>query len=168
MRLTNLIAAAIAACLIAAPAIARPQDEPARLPADGTTRDCLVIGDSLAVGLAAALKAQGRKCDVVAAVGLTAWQVAMRAPMRRYATAFVSAGSNNPKNPHLEDDLRTLRSYVRSPKLVWIMPYDRTAARAVSANAGETGGLVVDAAWWPTADGIHPMDYRAMARMIVK
>lgn len=154
--------------LIAGTASAQVQEEPARLPADGSTRDCLVIGDSLAVGLGAALKAQGRVCDVVAANGLTAWQIAMRAPQRRYGIAFVSAGSNNPKNPHLEDDLRTLRSYVRAPKLVWVLPYDRTAAKAVSANAGETGGLVVDAAWWPTADGVHPMEYRAMARLIVR
>lgn len=130
--------------------------------------DCLVIGDSLAVGLGMALKAQGIRCDVYARKGLTAWQIGLLAPIGRYSVAYVSAGSNNPKNPHLEDEVRVLRSHIRASKVVWILPYDRTAAQAVNSNAAETGGLVVDMAWFASRDRVHPVSYGPLARMIVR
>jgi hypothetical protein len=130
--------------------------------------DCLVIGDSVASGLATALAQQGKRCDVVVTRKATASQLIRMAPLQRYAVAFVAAGSTQPKYPYLEDELRVLRSQIRSGKVVWVLPYDRTAAAAVSRNAGETGGLVVDLAFWPTADGLHPMDYSSLAAMIVK
>ncbi len=131
-------------------------------------RECLVIGDSLAVGLGMALKSQGVFCDVYARKGLTAWQIGLLAPIGRYAVAYVSAGSNNPKNPHLEDEVRVLRSHIRASKVVWVLPYDRTAAQAVNSNAAETGGLVVDMAWFATRDRVHPVSYGPLARMIVR
>lgn len=162
--------AAIALSVASAPTRQDARDEQRQGTAASATgqKDCLVIGDSLAVGLGVALKAQGVDCDVFARKGLTAWQIGLLAPIGRYAVAYVSAGSNNPKNPHLEDEVRVLRSHLRTSKVVWVLPYDRTAAHAVNANAAETGGLVVDMAWFPTRDGIHPASYAPLARMIVK
>lgn len=164
---TGLSACMIAVCMSSAPAVAQ-EGRMGSGPFDPTRNNCLVIGDSLAMGLGAALKAQGKICDVIAKKGLTTWQIGLMAPIERYSVAYISAGSNNSKNPHLEDEARILRSHIRAPKVVWILPYDRTAARAISSNAAETGGLVVDMAWWPTYDGIHPADYRPLATMIVR
>jgi hypothetical protein len=130
--------------------------------------DCLVVGDSVASGLANALAQQGRRCDVAVVKNATTWQLVRMVPMERYAIAFVATGSSQPKYPYLEDELRVLRSHLRTANVVWVLPYDRTAAKAVSSNAGETGGLVVDLAFWPTSDGIHPKDYTSLAAMIVK
>lgn len=163
----GMIGTLLGICLTAVPVAA--QDVTSRKGSfDSTRRECLVIGDSLAAGLGQALRNQGMICDVIARKGLTAWQIGLAAPLERYGVAYVSAGSNDPKNPHLEDEARILRSHIRASKIVWVLPYDRTAAKAVSDNAAETGGLVVDMAWWPTRDGIHPADYAPLARMIVR
>lgn len=131
-------------------------------------KECLILGDSIATGLAEEMQRQGKNCDIATKKKPNIWDLIKLAPMQRYTVAYIATGNYNPKNPHLEDEARMLRSHIRAPKVVWVLPYDRTAAQAISMNAAETGGLVVDMAWWPTRDGLHPVDYRPMAEMIVK
>ena len=164
----TILRAAIAAAIAAAPSLAAAQKSPISNPFGASGPDCLVIGDSLAVELAKAMRRQGTICDVAARKGATAKQIDAMAPMKHYSVAYISAGSNDPKAVRLEDDVRMLRSHIKAPKVVWILPYNRIAARSVSANAFESGGFIVDVAWWPTLDGLHPLDYTGLATMIVK
>ena len=161
--IAKLLAAASIAC--ASAAHAQPAATP---PSDGTAQECLVIGDTTAFGLARALRQRGVLCDVVAFKNASARQIDRQVPYRRYAAVYVSLGTADSGNKHLQSDLRTMRSHLRAPKVVWVLPYDRSVARDVDANAAETGGLVVDLNWWTTYDGIHPADYAPVAEMIVR
>lgn len=162
----SIVVAAAAALLIhSGAASAQTAGNP---PSDGTTQECLVIGDTTAFGLAKALRKRGFVCDVAALKNAPARQIDQQIPFRRYAVAYVSLGTADGGNHHLGDDLRTMRSHIRAPKVVWVMPYDRSVARHVDSNAAETGGLIVDLAWWPTYDGLHPASYDPIAEMIVR
>lgn len=141
---------------------------PSTPPSDGSKQECLIIGDTTAFELAKALRQRGHACDLVAFKNATARQLDRQVPYRRYSVAYVSLGIADTGNKHLESDLRTMRSHLRAPKVVWVLPYERSVARHVDANAAESGGLVVDLAWWPTHDGLHPSDYGPIADMIVR
>lgn len=165
--IAKLLIAASMTCSTAA--YAKSPDPAANVPAsDGATQDCLIIGDTTAFGLAKALRQRGLACDVVTFKNATARQLDRQVPYRRYSVAYVSLGFADTGNKHLESDLRTMRSHIRAPKVIWVLPYERSVARHVDANAAESGGLVVDLAWWPTSDGLHPNDYGPVAELIVR
>jgi lysophospholipase L1-like esterase len=120
---------------------------------------CLIAGDSLAVGVGARFPA----CVVSARKGAPTSAMPSMIPDGPWTIAILSAGSNDAQAPDLDVRLRRLRTRVRSARVVWILPYDRSAASAVTAIAVDFGDLVVDAARFPTWDGVHPSDYRGVA-----
>src|SRR3546814_14435315 len=57
---------------------------------------CLIIGDSIAVGIAGALGAlHPHDCDVRATVGASVEAVSAMLPQRRYRSVIVAVGSND-------------------------------------------------------------------------
>jgi hypothetical protein len=64
---------------------------------------CLIVGDSIAVGLASALKG----CLVAAKVGMGSGWIAAHTPGTIVDVAFISSGSNDPTNPNLSANLES-------------------------------------------------------------
>jgi hypothetical protein len=73
---------------------------------------------------------------------------------------FVSAGSNDPRNPQLEDNLRIIRAKA-SATVVWIVPISPTAAAAVERVAATHDDPIVQ--FEPSSDGVHPKSYSELA-----
>jgi hypothetical protein len=68
--------------------------------------DCYIIGDSIAAGSAQAV----RECSVDAKIGISSTAIIGRA--HDAALVVISAGSNDPKNPRLRQNLETIRATV--------------------------------------------------------
>jgi hypothetical protein len=121
---------------------------------------CLVIGDSIAVGLAE----QFSQCRSWARNGLTSAAIvrlAASAPSAPWVA--ISAGSNDAANGALSSNLDAIRNRIRAIRVVWIVPRNRRAAAAVRRVAGTYGDAVVSFA---SRDGVHPVSYPALARSV--
>ena len=112
--------------------------------------DCLIVGDSIAGGLAEQMK----NCAVNARASIPAAEIIGRA--RDADVLIVSAGSNDPHNPALVDELEALRAKTRG-RVIWISPIDPMAAQAVASVARRHGDTIVQ--FMPAADGVHPRSY---------
>lgn len=120
--------------------------------------DCTVIGDSIAVGVS-----QYMKCELMAQVGrATSTQASMMKWVNR-ETVVISLGSNDPTSPTLLQDLRRVRASVVAERVVWLVPYNRSAARAVYRVAEERRDAIVDLRLFQTKDNVHPSNYREVA-----
>lgn len=129
---------------------------------------CLVSGDSIALGIGQALNRMfGPACRILARVGAPSAEIADRTPAGQYGTVFISAGSNDPTNRYLAYNLSVMRSKIRSRKIVWILPYNRTAAVTVNETARRYGDLVLDLWYFPSrGDRLHPASYSSIAMAV--
>lgn len=122
---------------------------------------CLVLGDSIAVGTAQALRQHGVVCRVEAAVGISTagWRVRF-APWGVPANVVViSLGSNDRGAQYA--DLWQIRKRIKAKKVIWILPANNhVAASAISAMATELGDYVM--AFAPGHDGVHPHSYQRL------
>jgi hypothetical protein len=119
--------------------------------------DCYIIGDSIAAGSARAV----RECSVDAKIGISSTAIIGRA--HDAALVVISAGSNDPKNPRLRQNLETIRAKA-TRRVLWIVPIDKTAAAAVRYTAAKHGdGLITFA---PAKDNVHPHYYGPVATQI--
>jgi lysophospholipase L1-like esterase len=97
--------------------------------------DCLILGDSIAVGVG-----QFRpECEVHAKVGINSRNWVDRNITKDLAakTVVISLGSNDPKNMKTLKELFTLRQVVEAKRVYWIVP-------AVNAEAQEAVKIVAD------------------------
>lgn len=125
--------------------------------------ECLIIGDSIAQGAAAALRAAlFDRCAIVARQGISSQEVARIIPPEAFNTAAISAGSNDAEAPALAARLDQLRARISARYIVWIMPYHRRAAQIVRATAARYGDNVIDLAELPTRDRLHPVSYQGL------
>ena len=138
------------------------------LRASATMLECLILGDSLAQGAAAALaRTAHATCDVVATQGIGSAAILRSTPKRAYETAVISAGSNDPNNPNLTDNLVAIRRTLSTSRVVWIAPYNRSVANLVADLARYFGDSLVDIAETPAVrDGLHPQSYRRLADLL--
>ena len=124
--------------------------------------DCAYIGDSIAVGL----EQLDTNCAIYARVGASSEFIA-----RQYRNAdaedyvVISMGSNDPNNPRLLQNAERLRRTITARRVVWILPYNRTAAGDIAIVAREFRDSVIDLKPIPSRDGLHP-DYRQVNRAI--
>jgi hypothetical protein len=119
---------------------------------------CAVIGDSIAIDVAAAF--HGR-CEVNAKIG-----IASNAIIGRVISAdvtVISAGSNDPDNPHLADNLRRIRAKI-SGRAIWLLPIATRPRTLVELVASEHGDQVV--AFHPAHDNVHPKHPAEIAKRI--
>jgi hypothetical protein len=121
--------------------------------------EAVCIGDSIAVGISSAFD-----CVRMAEVGRTSSQQAALIKIVSADTAIISLGSNDPRNPDLYRNLRHIRAHVVARKVIWIMPYDQKAADAVRQVAAYRGDGTLSLRNFVTKDGVHPINYRAVAR----
>ena len=97
--------------------------------------ECLLLGDSIAVGVA-----QYRpECEVHAKVGINSRNYVDRNITKDLAakTVIISLGSNDSKNMKTLEELLTLREIVEAKRVYWIVP-------AVNAKAQEAVKIVAD------------------------
>ncbi len=123
---------------------------------------CLIAGDSLAVGVGSRYPL----CTVSAKVGAPTSAMPAMVPSQEFRIAILSAGSNDAQAKDLDVRLWNLRRRVRAARVIWILPYHRGAASAVSGIAAAAGDLVLDAARFHSRDGVHPADYGAVAQAL--
>jgi hypothetical protein len=131
--------------------------------------ECLIIGDSIATGIDAALRArEANRCAVVAKVGTSSDWAARNVPGSSFATVAIATSSNDAKVPGLKDRLVRLRAALSAARVLWIAPYNRTAARQVVAVARLYGDKWMDMAELRSRDGVHPRSYGALATAVVR
>jgi lactobin A/cerein 7B family class IIb bacteriocin len=118
-----------------------------------------VAGDSIAVGVAGQLHWQHD-----AKVGAPSKDIIHRVPQGHFHTLILSAGSNDPRNPHLIDNLNTMRRRATGGGVVWIAPVEPHARAAVTRVAHEHGDRVVT--FTPGHDHVHPRSYAELAHRI--
>jgi hypothetical protein len=123
---------------------------------------CGILGDSIALGLALAHPG----CDTSAKVGRSTHAIlAHQLPQRHYDYVVISAGSNNPRDPALLDQLSRIRATVTADKVVWIEPLNSERARSMvreiaAAHGDSTQGFA------QSRDGVHPRSYSALWALV--
>lgn len=146
---------------------------------------CLFFGDSLALGTGAAVNARyPQHCEIRAVQGIaSAAMLRWAAFDRRFDTAILSIGSNDDigavgdqvaraaafqRRKRVLDSITALRRKLPSRRVIWLLPYDRRRAGIVRSIAASFDDEAVDMARFPTADGLHPTSYRAVARVLLR
>lgn len=125
--------------------------------------DCLIVGDSIAVGVAV------YRPDCVSH-SRGAWDSGRWnrdylavATSRAYRTVIVSLGAND---LHVDTDgnLRRLRAALQADRVFWILPHRPSARAAIERIAAEHGDTVLSRQD-VSSDGIHPTTagYRLLA-----
>ncbi|MDR6789230.1 hypothetical protein J2Y58_002601 [Sphingomonas sp. BE138] len=128
---------------------------------------CLILGDSTAVGTAAALAMSGIQCEMRARVGASSSDALRFSPETLSASFVVIAlGSNDPRSPKLLQNLNVIRRRTAASRVVWIAPYNPAASAIVRTVAVTFGDTVVRLDAFRTQDGIHPISYRSVARVV--
>ena len=126
--------------------------------------ECLVLGDSIAVGVGQNLPT----CEVIAKVGLSSSQVLASVKKVSKDLVVVSVGSNDPRNPELLRNVRALRAKLDAKYVIWLLPYDRSAAGVIEQVAGTYRDYLLDLRNYSTNDGVHPKNYKELAKELVK
>jgi hypothetical protein len=119
---------------------------------------CLVAGDSIALDVAR----YAPRCAADARIGIGSAAIVAR--VRPAPLVVISAGSNDPGNPHLLRNLVAMRVRAAVSTVVWIMPVDARAALAVATVARGAGDRTV--AFAPARDHVHPNCPRCLAAAI--
>ena len=122
--------------------------------------DCMVIGDSIAVGTAM----YRPDCISYSRGGWNSWQwnkdYLATASSKPVSTLIISLGANDHMQIRSEHELRKMRSTVKADRVFWISPgKDRKprAQEAIEKIAKEYGDIVLPRPeQHMSADGIHP------------
>lgn len=136
--------------------------------AHAAAADCLVLGDSIAVGTAQHLVLEdGFRCLSSAKVGRPTIEVLRLAPVAIAArNVVISTGSNDAKPTSAPFALLRSRIY---GSVTWLLPARQAEARAIIRKfAADHGDGIIDLTLLPLADGIHPTTsgYRQIARIL--
>ena len=148
-----------------------------------------VAGDSLAVGTGAALQNKQAGVTIVATVGINTKRILAdvnaSAAVKNPRFAVISGGGNDladvasagyPLSPEIlarvnavKENARSIRKAINAQSgVVWLLSRNRLAADAIREVAAEQGNRVIDTLNYSSADGIHPKDYNAVARDVLK
>ena len=119
------------------------------------TLDCLVIGDSIAVGVS-----QFSECNTASANSVSSKSWLSRYYYVLYYPAksvFIALGTNDDYYPESKKTLRQIRQNIRSQKVTWLAPNAaRPGRKAVDEIANEFGDEVYEGPRSSLGpDGIH-------------
>ena len=122
--------------------------------------DCMVIGDSIAVGTAM----YRPECVSYSRGGWNTWQwnrdYLPHAITKPYETIIISLGANDHQGVKTESELRKMRSAIKGKRVFWIDPgKDRKPVPhdAIVRIAAEYGDVILPRPKdHMSADGIHP------------
>ena len=127
---------------------------------------CLVIGDSIAVGVGQTLP----ECRTEARVGITSRQFVHELLTPQSADKVViSLGVNDGRAAYTIENLRHVRETVHGRLVYWLLPAHHDDARsAIHAVASQFGDRIIDCTPEAGPDGLHPTGagYRRLGSMI--
>ena len=103
--------------------------------------DCLIMGDSIAVGT----QMFDKQCSVIAKGGINSYQWVNKnidkAPYQA-KTVIISLGTNDHKYVKTESELQTIRQLTKADRVYWILPAIKPdiqdIVRKVAAQYGDT------------------------------
>lgn len=128
------------------------------------SNSCLVLGADVARQIAK-YKPQ---CDVVAVDGRSSARINDNVPTKRYAVAYVVAGTNDPLNPKLGANLFSIRRKLNAGRVTWVAPYPARASQRVYETAVYfKDGVVYLSKFKQNYSKLgHPKDYKAVAKAL--
>ena len=122
--------------------------------------ECLIIGDSIAVGTAMARP----ECVSYSKGGWNSWQwnkdYLSRASSQPARTVIISLGANDHKGVKTEQELRKMREAIRGQRVFWIdpgkdrKPVPHDAIVRIAAEYGDT--ILTRPKDQMSGDGVHP------------
>jgi lysophospholipase L1-like esterase len=122
--------------------------------------DCMIIGDSIAVGTAMARP----ECVSYAKGGWNSWQwnkdYLSKASAQSAQTVIISLGANDHKGVKTETELRKMREAIKTSRVFWISPgkerkpVPQDAIERIAREYGDT--ILPRPRDHMSADGIHP------------
>jgi hypothetical protein len=140
---------------------------------EGRSGKVIVVGDSLAVGTGSQIP--GAVVD--AKVGISSSAVLAKASSNKELKdadlAIVSAGANDypqanggkNKNPQATiSNIQSIRNALGAKKYVWILPFNRNAAKDISSAVGGDDTVDLASVATPGPDGLHPSSYAPVAK----
>jgi lysophospholipase L1-like esterase len=118
--------------------------------------ECLIIGDSIGVGVANVRK----ECVAYVQGGINSYQWLNKNIQKTPLQArhvIISLGSNDHKGIKTEQELRTIRKLTNAQRVFWVMPSDKfpTAQSAVWHVANENNDIILRTERMQ-ADNVHP------------
>ena len=139
-----------------APVINPQGDQPPPGPPVG---NIVVVGDSIAVGTGSKIK----DATVAATVGDSSTtiknKVLANTSIKNFTNAVISAGSNDPTNPQLANNLNAIRAALSARNYIWLLPYNATASAVVQNVASANGDKTINLTQFPSRDNLHPSNY---------
>ena len=121
--------------------------------------ECLILGDSLAVGVGQIRK----ECVTYAKSGINSYDYVNRHVLHTQGntaakTVIISLGSNDTKNIDTYEELLALRQLVKADRVYWILPnIKETKRKAVWMVAEQFKDNVIDARQHDRSpDHVHP------------
>lgn len=125
--------------------------------------ECLVLGDSIAVGTAL----QRYECVSYSKGGWNSWQWNKHYGHKDLlaGTVIISLGSNDHPGVKTQKELELMRAKVHAKNVYWILPAIKPEVqRTVQQVAKRYGDVVLP--FTPSRDGIHPTNagYRELAK----
>lgn len=129
--------------------------------------DCMILGDSIAVGTG--VHAHG--CEVHATSGWNSWQWNKKYMMQdklkpKAKHVIISLGTNDHKGVNTEAELAMLRVNVTADRVYWILPAIKPNVQDIVRKIAQENGDVVLPITSLQPDGIHPssVGYKALVK----
>ena len=127
--------------------------------------DCLILGDSIAVGVAK----YRPECQVIAKVGINSknWVNKNITKELSAGTVIISLGSNDYKNINTLKELFTIRQVVSARHVYWIVPAINSEVQEmvdIVADKFEDKVIYINKV---SKDGVHPtaIEYKRLAEV---
>ena len=126
--------------------------------------ECLILGDSIAVGLHHQLP----QCESLSKGGWNTWQW-NRDYLKRNLTAqtvIISLGSNDHKHIRTQEELENLRAKVQAHRVFWILPAIKPEIQRIVKVVAALHGDTVVPITRVQPDGVHPSwaGYKQLAK----
>jgi lysophospholipase L1-like esterase len=120
--------------------------------------DCLIVGDSIAVGVSQVR----HECSSIAKSGINSrdWNRQHLHKLKPVRTLIISLGANDYRGIDTESNIRRLRTNAKADRVFWLLPSQRLKPQqveVVKAVAQEFGDVVIPRPESNiSADGVHP------------
>ena len=117
--------------------------------------DCLIVGDSIAVGTASARP----ECVAYAKGGINSYQWVNKNIDKMPLTAktvIISLGSNDHKYVKTEKELQTIRELTKADRVYWILPAIKPDIQEIVKKVAAEHGDTVLPITRLQKDGVHP------------